>query len=84
VEEELAREACAKTGNNGKGNYQSKDKKANYSSNKEVHVINWYTEYNSIGATYTQALERLLAKGKNDLLEIKLETEAIRQSESSI
>ena len=67
VEEELAREAPTKAGNNLKSNNQNKDKKTSGSTRKEVHALNHYTEYTLIGATYTWALERLLARGKIDL-----------------
>ncbi|KAJ8425183.1 hypothetical protein Cgig2_004687 [Carnegiea gigantea] len=71
------REVPAITGNNLRNNHQNKDKKA--SSSKKVHAVNCITKYTSIGTTYTQALERCMAKGKINLLEIKL-IESLMQS----
>jgi len=48
-----------------------------------MHVINRFIEYTLIGATYTLALKRLLAKEKDHLLEVKLKTEAPWQSKCS-
>jgi len=80
VEKELSKDAPAKNGSNYKCKYQSKEKKA--SSYKEVHAINSFTKYTLIGTTYTQALEKILAKGKINLPEVKAETNALKQSKS--
>ena len=77
IEEELSQEAPAKTGSNWKSNYQNKDKKA--SSSKEVRAIHHFIEYILMGTTYTQALERLLIKGKIKVPKIKPKTNALRQ-----
>ncbi|KAJ8431969.1 hypothetical protein Cgig2_026995 [Carnegiea gigantea] len=74
----------SKIGSSRKGNYQNKDKKASCSSNIEVQEINCYTEYTPIKTTYMQALDRLLAKGKINLPEIKPETKLIMEELNKI
>ena len=74
VEEELSKKVPPKTGSNWRNNHQNKDKKA--SIPKEVHTVNRTNMYTPVGTTYTQALERLLAKRKINLPKIMPETES--------
>jgi len=48
----------------------TKNKVKRGSSSKEVHTTNRFNEYTPIGTTCTQALEKLLAKGKINLLRL--------------
>ena len=82
VEEELAMGAHTKSGSNWKSNYKDEDKKGGYSSNREVYVINCYTEHNPIETAYAEALEHLLVNRKIDLLEMKPETQVTMQLKS--
>ena len=68
---------------NWKG-YQNKNQKSNGNTSKEneVDALTHYAEYTTMGTKYTQALERLLSKGKIELPPITSEREEAQNSKS--
>ncbi|KAJ8435381.1 hypothetical protein Cgig2_029752 [Carnegiea gigantea] len=64
-------ETPTKATNTWKLNYQNRDKKDNGSASKKVHTLDCKIGYFPTRTTYTQTLERLLSKGRINLLPIK-------------
>ncbi|KAJ8425165.1 hypothetical protein Cgig2_031558 [Carnegiea gigantea] len=71
----LARETPTEATNTWKGDYQNRNKKDNDSTNIEMHALDCYTEYTTIGSIYSQALQLLLSKDRINLLPSKVEIE---------
>jgi len=72
----LIREMSTKVANTRKGNYQNRNKKDSGCTSKEVHALERFTKYTTIGTMYTQALERLLSEGMINLPPTKPETQS--------